>query len=140
LFLQQLGVAHKVQLETLSGDLRYHMEGGLSRNPGFGSMPWKWNDFLSHVLHTLPQGARTARKKTAIVSSRTDDFTDLPGEPHPCDEPTPGAGPPPHHQTKFVCLRQPVPFGHRVNGWRVRWPGCSNRDHLLHVVMLERPG
>ena len=42
-------------------------------------------------------------------------------------------------QTKFLRLSQPVPLGHRIDGWRVCWMGGWDRCRVLFVVMVEAP-
>jgi hypothetical protein len=37
--------------------------------------------------------------------------------------------------TKFFRLRQAVPLGHVVDGWRVCWLGGWDRSRVLFVVM-----
>lgn len=42
-------------------------------------------------------------------------------------------------QTKFLRLFQPVPLGHSIDGWRVRWVGGWDRCRVFFVVMVEAP-
>ena len=46
---------------------------------------------------------------------------------------------PPAIETKFLHLRQAVPLGHRIDGWRVCWLGGWDRGHVFFVVMVEAP-
>jgi hypothetical protein len=41
-------------------------------------------------------------------------------------------------ETKYPRLRQPVPLGHRMDGWRVCWLGGWDRQRVFFVVMLVR--
>jgi hypothetical protein len=43
-------------------------------------------------------------------------------------------------ETKHLHLRQPVPLGHRVDGWRVLRLalGGWDKQHVFFVVMLVR--
>jgi len=51
---------------------------------------------------------------------------------------TPRPVQPPHIETKFVRLRQPVPLAHCIDGWRVCWLGGWDRGRLFYVVMLKK--
>jgi hypothetical protein len=41
-------------------------------------------------------------------------------------------------ETKYLRLQQPVPMGHRIDGWRVCWLGGWDKQRLFFVVMLVR--
>jgi hypothetical protein len=41
-------------------------------------------------------------------------------------------------ETKFLRLRQPVPLGARIDGWRVCWLGGWDRHRFFFIVMVER--
>jgi hypothetical protein len=41
-------------------------------------------------------------------------------------------------ETKFLRLRQPVPLGHRIEGWRVCWLGGWDRHHMFFIVMVKK--
>jgi hypothetical protein len=41
-------------------------------------------------------------------------------------------------ETKFLHLRQPVPLGARIDGWRVSWLGGWDRHEFFFIVMVER--
>jgi hypothetical protein len=41
-------------------------------------------------------------------------------------------------ETKYLHLRQPVPLGHRIDGWRVCWLGGWDKQRVFFVVMLVR--
>lgn len=41
-------------------------------------------------------------------------------------------------ETKYLHLQQPVPMGHRIDGWRVCWLGGWDKQRLFFVVMLVR--
>ena len=41
-------------------------------------------------------------------------------------------------ETKYLHLRQPVPLGHRMDGWRVCWLGGWDKQRVFFVVMLVR--
>lgn len=44
----------------------------------------------------------------------------------------------PKIETKFLRVRQAVPVGHYIDGWRVTWAGGWDRGRLFFVVMVER--
>jgi hypothetical protein len=41
-------------------------------------------------------------------------------------------------ETKYLHLRQAVPLGHRIDGWRVCWLGGWDKQRVFFVVMLAR--
>jgi hypothetical protein len=41
-------------------------------------------------------------------------------------------------ETKYLHLRQPVPLGHRIDGWRVCWLGGWDKQRVFFVVMMVR--
>ena len=41
-------------------------------------------------------------------------------------------------ETKYLRLRQPVPIGHLIDGWRVCWLGGWDKQRVFFVVMLTR--
>ena len=41
-------------------------------------------------------------------------------------------------ETKFLRLRQPVEWGHNIDGWRVCWLGGWDRGRVFYVVMVMR--
>ena len=41
-------------------------------------------------------------------------------------------------ETKYLHLRQAVPMGHRIDGWRVCWLGGWDKQRLFFIVMLVR--
>jgi hypothetical protein len=41
-------------------------------------------------------------------------------------------------ETKYLHLRQPLPLGHWIDGWRVCWIGGWDKQHVFFVVMLVR--
>ena len=41
-------------------------------------------------------------------------------------------------ETKYLHLRQPVPLGHRLDGWRVCWLGGWDKQRVFFVVMVVR--
>jgi hypothetical protein len=41
-------------------------------------------------------------------------------------------------ETKYLHLRQAVPLGHRIDGWRVCWLGGWDKQRVFFVVMLVR--
>ena len=41
-------------------------------------------------------------------------------------------------ETKYLHLRQPVPLGHRIDGWRVCWLGGWDKQRVFFVVMVVR--
>jgi hypothetical protein len=41
-------------------------------------------------------------------------------------------------ETKYLHLRQPVPLGHHIGGWRVCWLGGWDKQRVFFVVMLVR--
>ena len=41
-------------------------------------------------------------------------------------------------ETKYLHLRQPVPLGHPMHGWRVCWLGGWDKQRVFFVVMLVR--
>jgi hypothetical protein len=44
----------------------------------------------------------------------------------------------PQVQTKFLRLRQAVPVGHCIDGWRVTWAGGWDRGRVFFVVMVAQ--
>jgi len=41
-------------------------------------------------------------------------------------------------ETKYLHVRQPVPVGHLIDGWRVCWLGGWDQQKVFFVVMLTR--
>jgi hypothetical protein len=41
-------------------------------------------------------------------------------------------------ETKFLRLRQPVEWGHNIDGWRVCWLGGWDKGRVFYVVMVMR--
>jgi hypothetical protein len=41
-------------------------------------------------------------------------------------------------EAKYLHLRQPVPLGHRIDGWRVCWLGGWGKQRVFFVVMVVR--
>jgi len=41
-------------------------------------------------------------------------------------------------ETKYLRLRQAVPVGHVIDGWRVCWLGGWDKQRVFFVVMLTR--
>jgi hypothetical protein len=41
-------------------------------------------------------------------------------------------------ETKYLHLRQPVPLGHCVDGWRVCWRDGWDKQRVFFVVMVVR--
>ncbi len=42
--------------------------------------------------------------------------------------------------TKFLRLREPVPWGHEIDGWHVCWLGGWDKCRVFYIVMvLKRP-
>jgi hypothetical protein len=41
-------------------------------------------------------------------------------------------------ETKFLRLRQPVEWGHNIDGWRVCWLGGWDKGRVFYVVMAMR--
>ena len=41
-------------------------------------------------------------------------------------------------ETKFFRLRQPVEWGHNIEGWRVCWLGGWDKGRVFYVVMAMR--
>jgi hypothetical protein len=44
-------------------------------------------------------------------------------------------------ETKFLRLREPIEWGHNIDGWRVCWLGGWDKDRVFYVVAsLQRSG
>ena len=41
-------------------------------------------------------------------------------------------------ETKFLRLRQAVPLGGRIDGWRMRWLRGWDRHRLFFAMMIEK--
>jgi hypothetical protein len=43
-------------------------------------------------------------------------------------------------ETKFLRLREPVPWGHEIDGWHVCWLGGWGKCRVFYIVMvMKRP-
>jgi hypothetical protein len=41
-------------------------------------------------------------------------------------------------ETKFLRLRQPVPWGHEIDGWSVCWRGGWGKGRVFYIVMVMK--